>query len=74
MDQKTRLVKRGHVIVKIEDSYKYRGAFIVSLSSTKQKGDALPFVFDDQLDDAIKALKRARNRIFWIRLMRIVAG
>lgn len=73
MDQKYPPIKYGRCIVEIEDSYHYTGKFIIRCTTQSQRG-RLDFLFDDQVEDMRKALKKARRRIFWVRFRRILFG
>ena len=68
-------VRCGRCPVEIEDSYRYRGRFVLYLKGkSRTNGWTNEFFFDDQIEDMIRALKRVRSQIFWRRVRRIFFG
>lgn len=73
VDQKYKPIKYGRCVVEIEDSYANRGRFVLKCWTESQKGPN-PLLFDDQIDDMIRAFKLARRFVFRRRLFRIFFG
>lgn len=73
LDPKNPPIQYGRCVVVIEDSFRSKGNFVLRCMTKSQRG-LTDVVFDDQIDDMIAALKKARNSLFWRRFRRIVFG